>query len=350
MFIKERIYNLDRLIGEMAENGVFPGAAYALVTRDEVYINCTGKRQVTPEEKPALKDTVFDLASLTKVVATTTCILRLIEDGKLALNTTVSSVLPEYKYEGITIKDLITHTAGYEPEPDYTFDMNSSQLRELVLSEEPDYKKRRKEVVYSDTGFMLLGFIIDKITGSFESYAKENIFSKLSMKDTCFNPDEPLKDRIASTEMCRFRKRVLCGEVHDEKAYIIGGVSGHAGLFSTAGDLSHFVQMILNGGMYDGTLVLGKSTLDLIFTSQTQGLNSNRSIGWAMKDEDTSMGDLTGKAAAYHTGYTGGSILIDRDYNKGFILLTNRVHPSRENEKLIYCRKYINNAAMSAIY
>lgn len=350
MFIDNRLDYLNNYIEELAKQGVFPGASYALVTNDDIYVNSSGKKQILPEELNISNDTIFDLASLTKPIATTTSILMLIEKGLLTLNTKVKNILPDYKYEDITIKQLITHTAGYPPEPSYRFDMNHEELKKAIFNTVPNYLIKDKEVIYSDVGFILLGLIIEKITGSFAVFAEQNIFSPLEMKDTCFNPGKENLERCAPTEYCGMRNRLVCGEVHDEKAYILEGIAGHAGLFSTAQDLAKFAQMILNNGIYKEKVILTKNSVDLIFQAQTKHLNSNRSIGWDMKDDDSSMGDLASENSIYHTGFTGGSILIDKKYNKAVIFLSNRVHPSRNNMKLIYYRARINNAAMAAIY
>lgn len=349
MFIANKLEYLNHYMEGLAKEGVFPGAAYALSTTNDVYVNSVGKRQIVPKEKSISNDTIFDLASLTKVVSTTTSILILIEKGMLTLDTYVKSVLPGYKYESITIKHLLTHTAGYPPEPPFRLDMNRDQVTESIFNAVPDYETKGRKVVYSDVGFLILGLIIEELTGSYEDFAKENIFVPLEMKDTCFNPNEIRTLRCAPTEFCNMRKKIVCGQVHDEKSFILNGVAGHAGLFSTAYDLSNFVQMILNNGTYKDKIILNKNSIDLIFKSQTKCLNSNRSIGWAMREEGSTMGDLASESAIYHTGFTGGSILIDRCNGKAFILLTNRVHPSRDNIKILSYRAQINNVAMAAI-
>jgi CubicO group peptidase (beta-lactamase class C family) len=349
MFYMDRVNYLKEYMENCCSNGVFPGAAYALVTKHEVYVNSVGKRQRVPEEKRIENDTIFDLASLTKPVSTTTCILILIEKGLLTLSTKVVSILPEYKYQDITIKQLITHTAGYPPEPPFRLDMNYDQVKQSIFDAVPDSEIKDNKVVYSDVGFLLLGLIIEKLTGSYSEFAKKNIFEFLAMKDTGFRPDEKIFHRCAATELCKLRKRILVGQVHDEKAYLLNGVAGHAGLFSTVHDLANFAQMILNDGIYGEHSILSRNSIDLMVQSQTQHLNSNRSIGWAKWEPDSTMGDLVSQDAIYHTGFTGGSILIDRHYGKAFILLTNRVHPSRDNIELISYRAKINNIAMAAI-
>jgi CubicO group peptidase (beta-lactamase class C family) len=349
MFYVNRINDLKDYMENCCSQGVFPGAAYALVTKSKVYVNSVGKRQVVPEEKHIENDTIFDLASLTKPVSTTTCILILIEKGLLTLNTKVISILPEYKYEDITIKQLITHTAGYPPEPTFRLDMNYDEMKQSIFDAVPDNEIKDNKVIYSDVGFLLLGLIIEKLSGSYSEFAKKNIFDVLDMKDTGFNPNEKILDRCAATELCKLRKEILIGQVHDEKSFLLNGVAGHAGLFSTAYDLAKFAQMILNDGLYKDNAILSKNSIDLIFQSQTEHLNSNRSVGWAMWEEGSTMGDLVSKNAIYHTGFTGGSILIDKHYGKAFILLTNRVHPSRDNIELISYRAKINNIAMAAM-
>lgn len=350
MFIKDRVEYLNKYMTELSKEGVFPGASYALVTNKDSYFNSVGKKQLLPKEEEMSDDTIFDLASLTKPVSTTTAILMLIEKGLLTFTTKVKDVLHEYQYEEITIKQLLTHTAGFPPEPVFRFDMTHEELKKAILDTVPDLNMKDKMVVYSDVGFLLLGLIVEELTGDYANFVKQNIFEPLDMVDTGFNPEGERLERCAPTEYCAMRNRLVKGEVHDEKAYILGKVAGHAGLFSTTQDLAKFVQMIMNDGMYKEKVILTKNSIDLIFKTQTKHLNSNRSIGWAMKEEDSSMGDLASENSVYHTGFTGGSILIDRDNKKAVVLLTNRVHPSRNNIKLISCRAKINNAAMAAIY
>lgn len=196
---------------------------------------------------------------------------------------------------------------------------------------------------------MLLSLIIERLTGSFEEYVNEKIFKPLNMIDTGFNPSKEKKSRCAATEKSSMRGELIVGVVHDEKSYIMGGLSGHAGLFSTIKDLGAFVNMILGDGEYQRKRILSQNTIDLLSKCHTEGLNARRGYGWVLKEENSSIGDLASDLSIYHTGFTGTSILIDRYYGIGFILLTNRVHPTRGNIKLLSLRGKINNIAMTTI-
>ncbi|WP_432663410.1 serine hydrolase [Wukongibacter baidiensis] len=350
MLIKERIDYLEEYIRKcINKDKAFPAASFGIITKKESYFGAIGKTLVGDLERNIDFNTIFDLASLTKVVATNTAIMKLVEDGMLSLSDDIIDILPRYKYRGIKISDLLTHTAGYDPEPDYKGCRKREELIELLYNEKIDSNKIKKEVIYSDTGFMLLSLIIERLTGSFEEYTKEKIFKPLKMTDTGFNPSKEKRSRCAATEKCSMRGELVIGVVHDEKSYIMGGVSGHAGLFSTVKDLGFFVQMILDGGEYQGKRILSKNTIDLLSKCQTEGLNRRRGYGWILKEKNSSIGDFVSELAIYHTGFTGTSILIDRHYGIGFILLSNRVHPTRENIKLLSLRGKINNIAMTTI-
>lgn len=350
MLIKERLDYLEKYLNKcIDEYKAFPAASFGIITKEESYFGVVGKTLVGASERDIDLDTIFDLASLTKVVATTTAIMKLIEDGVLTLENDIIDLLPRYKYKEIKISNLLTHTAGYGPEPDYKGCHRREELIELLYNEELDSKKIGKEVVYSDTGFMLLSLIIERLTGSFEEYVNEKIFKPLNMIDTGFNLSKEKRLRCAATEKCSMRGKVVVGVVHDEKSYIMGGVSGHAGLFSTIKDLGTFVKMILNDGEYQGRRILSRNTIALLSECQTKGLDARRAYGWVLKDSNSSIGDLVSCLAIYHTGFTGTSILIDRHCGIGFILLSNRVHPTRENIKLISLRGKLNNIAMTTI-
>lgn len=351
MFIKERIAYLEKYLSDLAYNiGAFPGAVFGLVTPEDKYTSFIGEKQKYPNSEPMTQDTIFDLASLTKVIATTSAIMLLLEDGKLKMNTKVKDILSGFKYDNITIEHLMIHTAGYSAEPVYKSCKNKKELIDVLYGCTINYDTFEKEVVYSDIGFLFLGLIIDRITGDYQTFLKERLFKPLRMENTGFNPSKDLIPKIAATEYCTLRNKIIRGEVHDEKAYLFEGVAGHAGLFSTVEDLCNFAMMVLNDGMFEGKQIFSKNTVDLLCSPKTKNLNLNRTYGWAMKDNENSVGELASDIAIYHTGFTGTSILIDRHYNKAFILLSNVNHPSRvNNEKLVNRRKLINNIAMTCM-
>jgi CubicO group peptidase (beta-lactamase class C family) len=213
---------------------------------------------------------------------------------------------------------------------------------------------RNSQIVYSDIGYILLGKIIEKITGvPLDRYAKEILFTPLEMFDTTYNPGD--KKRCAPTEERKDRivQGILRGEVHDEKSYILGGVAGHAGLFSTVTDVAHFIDMILNKGVYKGRRIFSEAVIDLLFAPKVEISHpliknyDRRGIGWIIQSCYSSAGDLVSEETILHTGFTGTNIWIDRRNEIGFCLLTNRVHPTRENLKIITVRPKLANFIMA---
>lgn len=348
MFIKERVEYLEKYINKLCGDGIFPGATFALMDEKDAYINFYGKSQTVPNEEKLSGDAIYDLASLTKVVATTTSIMMLMERGYLNLDTLVSDILPQYNNDKVTIRHLITHTSGHDADIDCK-KMNKEQLINAVYGNVIDEDRFEKQVLYSDIGFILLGFIIEEVTGSYEKFAEENIFKPLNMNNTFFNPKAEYKERCVPTEFCQMRKQIMKGIVHDEKSYVLGGVAGHAGLFSTAVDLSNFVRMYLNGGEFKGRTILSRQTIELLSKCHTEGLNDDRGLGWWVKGKNTILSDFSGDRTIYHSGFTGTSIIMDLDNKKAFVLLTNRVHPSRENNKIVRLRRDIHNIAFTSI-
>jgi len=343
----DRLDYLKQYLEKMLDDA-FPGACFGIVTHDGAHVDFMGKAQITPAIKQMEKGTIFDLASLTKVIATVTSIMILVGNGEIRLNQRLKAILPGFRHEEITILHLLTHTSGLPAEAKfYKFCNNKDdiidRLYDVGLAYEPG-----KKVVYSDLGFMLLGLVVEKLAGPIDKFAPKYIFRPLAMHDTCYNPPKEKIIRCAATEYREVRG-VIVGEVHDGNAHAMGGVSGHAGLFSTVPDLCNFAGMILNEGYFEGKKILPLPSIDLMNRCFTEGLNERRGLGWQLKTPEGSMGDLAGDNAMYHTGFTGTSILIDRERSFGFILLTNRVHPSRDNNKLVNYRGNINNIAATVI-
>ncbi|MDF2615775.1 MAG: hypothetical protein K0Q47_430 [Sedimentibacter sp.] len=348
MFIKEKVRYLENYIENLCEEQAFPGATFVLMDEKDSHIKCYGKSQFVPKVERLTENAIYDLASLTKVVATTTSIMMLIERGALHLGTLVSDILPRYNNNKVTVKHLLTHTSGHDADIDCK-QMNKEQLIDAVYNNKVNDLRFEKQVLYSDIGFILLGFIIDTITGSYEKFAQENIFSPLNMTYTFFNPEDSKKEFCVPTEFCKMRNKIMKGIVHDEKSYVLGGVAGHAGLFSTARDLSNFVRMFLNYGEFNGQTILNKQTIELISKLHTDGLDDDRGLGWWVKGKNAVLSDFASDRTIYHSGFTGTSIIIDLASKKSFILLTNRVHPSRDNIKLISLRRNIHNIALTSI-
>ena len=345
-----KLKELENLIQSGVDNGAFPGATFAIVFKDQIYTGCVGNKALYPIVEPNDVDTIYDMASVTKVMATSSCILKLIELGKIRLFTKVSDVIPEFIHKDLTVWNLVTHTTGLvECVPNHANIKDSAEIWEKVMNAEKPFETN-KEIKYSDLNFILLGEIVKRVSGKpLDQFVKDEIFDKIEMFDTCFNPQDI--ERCAPTEERNdlVVQGIVRGKVHDETAYTLGGVSGHAGLFSTAKDTAKFIQMILNDGMYNGTQVFPKCIIDMMYTplvKQQVGLSVlplQRSVGWIIKDYNPASGDLVSNETIQHTGFTGTNIWIDRVNEVGFCLLSNRVHPTRKNLKHMELRPKVAN-------
>lgn len=290
------------------------------------------------EQEPMQIDTVFDLASLTKVVATLPSILKLIDTGDIYLGDKVAHFIPEFgkhEKEQVTIQHLLTHTSGLTSHrPFYEEDVSPEEIFEAIYKETLEYEPGT-QVVYSDLGFILLRKIVEIVTGMpFEEFVQQKIFEPLEMKETTFLPHFP-KDRYAATEYDANRETYKLGIVHDENTEALGGISGHAGLFSTISDLNHYVTMIENEGQYKNKRILSQNALRLAKQNFTSSLNEKRGLGWQMKTgSQTPCGDYFSDQTYGHTGFTGTSIYFDPMVDLSVILLTNRVHYGRQPEIL----------------
>ncbi len=353
MIDKNRFSYLKKYLEECVESGVFPGASFGIVTKEDCLFDAVGYSQLMPKKESTSIDTIYDLASLSKVVSTTTIILILIEQGKITLQTKVSDILDRFKYKDVTILNLLTHTSGLPSDiMDYKkFCKTRDDIINKAYNTELEYEIGKK-VMYSDIGYILLGLITEKVAGRLDVFFSNNIAKPLNMENTFYNPVEAVRVKCAATEFEETRGYIK-GIVHDGKAYVSGGVSGHAGLFSTVEDLGKFCRMLLNEGMSgSGTheRILSKNSIILMRECHTAGLNERRGFGWQVKDSSNSMGDLVSECSIYHTGFSGTSILIDFNNQMAFILLTNRIHPSRENKDLLKLRGNINNIAETIVF
>lgn len=347
MIDRNRFEYLRWYIENCAGNNVFPGAAFGIVTKEESLFSAVGYAELLPDKVKTSIDTIYDLASLSKVISTTIIILKLIEDGRLNLFTKVSEILPNFKHKNVDLYNLLTHTSGLPADIDHKDCRNKKDIIDKTFSIELESCPGEK-VLYSDIGFILLGIIIEKIAGSIKEYFYRNIALPLNMMNTYYNPEERIRSLCASTEYSESRGYIK-GIVHDGKAFVMGGVSGHAGLFSTATDLKNFCIMMLNNGVFNGTRILSENSIKMLKCCHTCGLNEKRGLGWQLKDNCNATPDLGSDDCIFHTGFTGTSILIDFKNDFAFILLTNRVHPSRENTALIKLRRNINNIAETVV-
>lgn len=339
-------YNrIDNTMKNMVSENVFPGATYALVNKNYALMGVCGCKSLYPKEQNNL-NTLYDMASLTKVIVTNTIILRLMQSGKINLNDKIGKYLKEYDYLDVTIYHLVTHSAGLKPSFDNasmnTCDDFSNELKNIKLEYEPGTKS-----VYSDIGFILLGMIIEKVYNmSLDKVADIEIFKPLSMRKTTFNPNI---EYAAPTEKT-INRGLVRGKVHDETAYYSGKILGHAGLFCDINDVSKFVKMILNDGMIGKNIYLEKKYIDMLFHPEIKDIdNVDRSIGWIV-GRVNSTGNMVSKMTISHTGFTGTSIIIDRLNKIGIIVLSNRVHPTRDNKLLISKRKEIVNSVYQKVY
>jgi CubicO group peptidase (beta-lactamase class C family) len=341
----------------------FPGATLAVGYKDKVAVHAFGNLSYDANSPAVDVRTMYDIASLTKVVVTTTLVAKLAEGDfpvGIDLDAKVERYLPEWAADPnakdiewrhrVTVRHLLTHTSGLPPFKEYWRTSTSKQetLRRIFI-EPLDYEPGTKEV-YSDLGIILTAEIIERLTGRpLDELAKTYIFGPLGMKDTMYRPPKTLWSWIAPTEIDKnLRHRLVQGEVHDENAFSIGGVSGHAGGFSTAPDLAAFCQMLLNGGVYGHQRILKRATI-AEFTTPQQLSSGTRTLGWAVPTEGGSSGHYFSGHTFGHTGFTGTSIWIDQERQIFVVLLTNRVNPTRENMKIAKVRPEVHDAVMQGL-
>jgi uncharacterized protein YbbC (DUF1343 family)/CubicO group peptidase (beta-lactamase class C family) len=325
-----RLTRIDGVVENAVKRGQVPGAV-VLVARDgkAVFRKAYGSRSKQPAETPMTLDTVFDLASLTKPLATASSVMLLLERGKLRLSDPVSRHVPEFGRNGkdkITVEQLLLHTSGLiadNPVQDYADGPQKAfeRIHELTPTNEPGSK-----FVYSDVNFIVLGEHVERLGGEpLDVFAKKNVFTPLGLHETTFNPGKELAERAAPTE--KRDGRWIKGEVHDPRSFLLGGVAGHAGLFSTADEVAVFAQMLLDGGAYAGRRVLSPATVRLM-TTPRRVPGGQRALGWDVDTRFSSnRGELFGAGSFGHTGFTGTSVWIDPASRTIVVFLSNRVHP-----------------------
>ena len=320
-------------ISEMAKKeiqaGRIPGAVILIGNKGKVvYRRASGLRAQKPKKVPMTADTIFDIASLTKVIATSTAVAQLVEMGKLNLEDPVAKYWPEFKVNGkeqITVRDLLTHYSGLRPALDSRPNGSGYTTVLSMVEEEKPVLPPGTSFIYSDINFIILGELVSRISGEpLDVYCADHIFKPLEMKDTGFKPPSLLRPRIAPTQYQHGATgKILLGEVHDPTAYNMGGVAGHAGVFSTADDLAIFAQMVLDGGSRKGVQILSPLMVKKMTTPQSPPDKMPlRGLGWNI-DSSLASEDSYG-----HKGFTGTGIWIDPVSNTYVIILTNRVHPN----------------------
>jgi len=323
----------DAEIERSIAGGQLPGAVL-LVGHDGqiVYRKAYGSRALVPAPEPMTVDTIFDLASLTKVLATTPCLMKLLEEGRIRLDERVTNYLPEFQggHSTITLRNLMTHFSGLRPDVDLTTSWTGYEAGiARALTERPSAPPGLR-FAYSDINFILLGEIVHRLTGeSLPDYARRVVFDPLEMRDTMFQPPPGLLSRIAPTEIDPATGQPLRGAVHDPTARRMGGVAGHAGLFGTADDLARFCQMMLDGGVAGGRRLFSPLTVEKFTTPQSAPDQPVlRGLGWDIDSPlSGNRGDLFPVGSYGHTGFTGTSIWIDPFSRTYVILLANSVHP-----------------------
>lgn len=327
----ERLEIIDRVVREGIRAGGFPGAAVVVGRRGAAVWKKGFGTQGWGSSSPSVSTdrTIYDLASLTKVIATTTAAMILYDEGRLSLDSKVANYLPGFEgrwKDEVTVRHLLTHRGGLPPGRDlWRFAKSPDEARRAVIETPLAYRPGRF-FEYSDLGADLLGMVVETVAGvSLDLFLQQRVFRPLGMFDTGFLPADSVRDRVAPTEVSPPRGYPLQGQVHDENAYVLGGVAGHAGLFGTADDLAVFAQMMLNGGVYNGVRVISDSTVRL-FTQRAAG---SRALGWEMAEGRHGAGEYLSPAAYGHVGFTGTSMWIDPQRDMFVILLTNRVHAAR---------------------
>ena len=329
------------------EQSKSPGAAgYVGDLKRTFLFDAFGARALVPIKQPAAKDTLYDLASLTKVVATTTAVLLLRDDGMIDLDAPVSTYVPIPVFQSFTVRHLLTHTSGMaEEKPIYkevsSLDEIMQRYAMLPFRSEPGTRRQ-----YSDVGFMILGRIVELVArDSLDAFCRKRIFSPLRMESTTFNPPSDWADRCAATEQCAWRNRVIRGEVHDENACAVGGVAGHAGLFSTAGDLARFCRELLKGNL------LSPRTLDEMTCAGQVPSWPWQGLGWQLDPwSSKDIGFLRARTAFGHSGWTGTALWMDRNTGLSAILLGNTCHPSRNDRDTPAFRRIFYSAVSDAFY
>ncbi|MFZ0787321.1 MAG: glycoside hydrolase family 3 N-terminal domain-containing protein [Candidatus Acidiferrales bacterium] len=385
----ERLKPACALLDRAVADGAFPGGVLAVGVDDQVAIRPFGALTYGAKARRVDAETIYDVASLTKPIVTTAAAMMLFEQGRMELDAPVARYLPEFAAASacdpdaawrarVTVRMLLLHDSGLAAHREFFKDVRGVRAgakaqkkgrlnaglkpRSSTLSlaaensilawvvREPLVHEPGTRIEYSDLGFILLGEIVERLTGqSLDEFARKNVFAPLGMNSSMFNPPPRLRARIAPTQDdAAYRKRLLVGEVDDENAWAMGGVAGHAGLFSTAGDIAIFAQMLLNGGMYAHGRLLKRATIEQFTTRETVG-DSARALGWDVPTEPSSSGVHFSQASYGHLGFTGTSLWIDPARKAFVVLLTNRVHATRANEKIKQVRPALHDAVMKAL-
>lgn len=351
---------IDAMMRTAIKENVFPGAVLLVFKKDAIaFFKAYGYANLFPESKMTL-DTVFDLASLTKPLATTLAVMKLVELGRLDIEQKLESILPQFQETEkgqIRVTNLLRHNSGL---PDYRpyyielikkkYDLRKNELK-MLLAKEPLLYPIGQTVLYSDLGFMILRCVVEHLSETrLDHFVSEQIYAPLGLEDLFFpgRNQEVTNKRFAATEYCPWRKRIIQGVVHDENAYALGGVEGHAGLFGTAKDLYSLLSRLL--AAFHGRFLSDPFKPDLVEMFLKQHSDTNRSLGFDTPSSiDSSCGKYFSKTSVGHLGFTGTSFWLDLERGMGVILLTNRIHPSRDNIKIRGFRPKLHDAVIQQL-
>jgi CubicO group peptidase (beta-lactamase class C family) len=339
---------LDQAIAERA----FPAAVIEVGAAGQIlWRQAFGTLTFDNDAAPASDDTIFDLASLTKVIATTPIVIQQVERGVLALEDPVSGHIAEWRSDDradVTLRDLLAHCSGLPVWRPFFRELKGRHAYEAAIAAEPlDYAPRTQSV-YSDLDFILLGFIVDGRVPLAERFAL--MLSQMEIvEEIQFAPPSLWRARIAPTEHDPWRGRLLVGEVHDENAAALGGIAGHSGLFGTAAAVGSYARHLLQ--VLDGRAgVFRRATLEEFVTKRADIPGSSRALGWDTMLPTSSCGTLMSARAFGHTGFTGTSLWIDPEKDVYVVLLTNRVHPTRANEAIKHVRPAVHDAVVGELH
>ena len=331
-----------RVIERAIASRAFPAATIEVGRRDSVAWRAAfGTLTYAPDAAAATDDTVFDLASLTKVIATATMAMRAIDAGRLSLDARVADLLGDWRgadREAVTIADLLEHASGLTAYLPFFRDHQGRAEFERAICTLPLEYAPRLQSIYSDLGFMLLGFILEDL-----GFPLDQVFRL----DPIFNPPKEWRERSAPTELDLWRGRLLQGEVHDENTWTLGGIAGHAGLFGTARGTGEFARMVLDG-LAGGSSLANPQTLAR-FVQKSSVPGSSRALAWDTMLPTSSCGTLLSPRAIGHTGFTGTSLWIDPAQDLYVVFLTNRVHPTRENNAIQPVRRAVHEAVVRSL-
>jgi len=349
--------HVDRLMKGAVENDVFPGGVLLVsLNRNIVFFEAYGYTNLFAGRKTT-KETVFDLASLTKPLATTLAVMKLIQQSRLALEQNLGTILSVFKNTDkgkIRIENLLYHNSGlpdYRPYYTSVRDLEPGRRKEALrelLFKEPLVSLPGREVIYSDLGFMLLCWVIEQISGtSLDRFVSEHIYRPLGLKTLFFIPVDtaPPGAEFAATEKCPWRGKLLEGVVHDDNAYSAGGIEGHAGLFGTAGDIFRLLSELM--AVYEGSASTGIFDIALTRRFFCSKEGTGRTLGFDTPSlVNPSCGRYFSRNTVGHLGFTGTSFWMDLDRKIIVILLTNRIHPSRDNDRIKAFRPKLHDAVM----